>query len=75
MSTQYRPAVIGWISVAAVVASTDIFVIRRGACTMSRAYRDAYKSHPLIVGGATAYLIAHLTGWCPPRLDVLSNLR
>lgn len=61
---------IGWIAVAAVVAVYDAVAMRTGAETMSTVYRDAYQARPVLIGAATGYLVAHLTGYLPRRYDL-----
>lgn len=65
---------IGWAVVGLVVAAYDARAITAGTATMSAVYRDAYRAHPLIVGGATAFLVSHLTGYLPARFDPLRHL-
>lgn len=65
---------IGWAVVAFAVAAYDAVAMKTGVETMSTAYRDAYRVHPVVVGAATVYLVAHLTGYLPGRYDPLRNL-
>ena len=69
-----RPGPVGWAAVAAVVAAADGLALRTDGQTMSTAYRTAYQRHPLAIGAATAYLVAHLTGHLPKRYDPLRHI-
>lgn len=66
---------IGWLAVAAAVASYDAWAMTGRAETMSTVYRGAYTAHPVLVGALTAYLVGHLTGHLPSRYDVLRSAR
>lgn len=70
-----RPAILGWAAIPAVVLGVNTWALRHGHHTMSHTYRCAFTAHPALVGAATAYLLAHLTGGCPPRYDLLRRIR
>jgi len=63
--------VIGWLTVAAVVTTYDLWAIRTGRNTMSACYCRADPAQRALVLAGTGYLIAHLNGWMPKRYDLL----
>lgn len=65
---------IGWAAVGLLVSAYDAWALKTGAETMSTAYRRAFRAQPAIVGGATAYVVSHLTGYLPARVDPLRHL-
>ena len=65
---------IGWAAVAVVVSAYDGWALATGAETMSTAARRSYAAHPVVLAAATAYLVGHLTGLLPRRVDPLRHL-
>lgn len=64
----------GWLAVAAVVVVVDLNACRTGAPLLSTDFRRASRTHPLLVGFATSYLLAHLFGALPSIADPLAQL-
>jgi hypothetical protein len=64
----------GWLIVGVAVAAYDGLAMRRRRETMSTVYRRTYRSHPLIIGASTAYMVGHLTGHLPQRYDALRRI-
>lgn len=61
---QRNDGAFGWLAVAAVVASWDVWALRKGHQTLSSAYAEAlerggWEGKAVIV--STAYLVCHLT--------------
>lgn len=62
----------GWLGLATFVAIYDAWAGATGNRTLSRAFRETAKRHPVICWGACIYMTAHLHGLVPARLDPLT---
>lgn len=60
-----------WGIVMAGILAYDYWLMATGHPSLSSVYRASSRHHPLLVGGATSYLIAHLWGYLPHRADAL----
>lgn len=64
----------GWLAVAAVVSAYDIHAGITHRPTMSAAFRSASRKHPMLMTAGVTYLVAHLYGALPQRIDPLRTL-
>lgn len=64
----------GWLCVAAAVTAVDVHAGLTGHPTLSATFRAAANSHPVAIGAATVYLLAHLFGVVPAEYDPLTRL-
>jgi hypothetical protein len=60
-----------WLWIAATVAAVDTHAALTGKQTLSFSYRSTARTHPVAVTAATVYLICHLYGLLPRRMDPL----
>lgn len=60
----------GWALLAIYIAGYDTFA----RITLSREYRETFANHPVTVSLVTAYILFHLTGALPEKLDLLRFL-
>ena len=63
----------GWLWLAAFVAVYDAWAGLTSHPTLSAEYRTVSREHPVPIVVGTAYLIAHLVGAVPQRIDPLSR--
>lgn len=61
----------GWLGIALFVAVYDAWAGATGNPTLSREFRDNSRSRPAVVGACTAFMVAHLYGLVPRRVDPL----
>lgn len=61
----------GWIGIAAFVAVYDGWVAISKKPTLSADFCRASRAHPVVVGLGTAYIVAHLYGYWPKKIDPL----
>jgi hypothetical protein len=64
----------GWLIVAAVVTAIDVHAGLTGRPMLSTSFRDASREHPMLISGTTLYLLGHLYGAVPARVDPLTRL-
>lgn len=63
----------GWLGIAAFVAAYDAWAAVTERPTLSREFREASRLRPAIFIGGTGYMVAHLFGLVPQRIDPLSQ--
>lgn len=63
----------GWLGIAAFVATYDAWAAATNRPTLSREFREASRIRPAVFIGGTGYMVAHLFGLVPQRIDPLSQ--
>ena len=61
----------GWLGIAAFVAAYDAWAAATNRPTLSREFREASRVRPAVFIGSTGYMVAHLFGLVPQRIDPL----
>lgn len=59
----------GWASIAAVVVAYDTWAAATHSPTLSAQFMAAAEEHPVVIGAVNAYLVTHLWGRWPRKLD------